>query len=517
MLCSAGEEIPMATHESSVNYQNLICDLAEMYPFEVPEVIFVELIANSLDAKSTSISIDFDAKSKLLTIVDNGRGMNASEFDQYHDFAAGLKTRGTGIGFAGVGAKISFNIADRVITETRSESYFCGSNWFLQSKNKLLWEDIKPTHLFGHGTRVQVAFRADAAIPYSSSEDMVRLLRLHYLPLLDVDFLDLYDRLGYYSRDLRFIVNGQVVSPWKTAERFSLDKVRTFFPTRAGKKIGYGIFGLAPSEYPLAPDLCGVLICTRGKVIKTDLFNQFPGSLGARILGLVEVPGLVTFLTTSKTDFIRRLKHRDFENLYDPVRQEFKSWLGELGIEPPTVADTDEASTLERELKKILSDIPELADFFGFRTRKSVLRPGDTGQTPASIHEGIEATLPVGSGEAGQGLAPVDAGDQPGEALVEDREHASTSAVPISRVGRRGPKISFAEAPDRLDLAWVDGNNVVINSGHPSYRKSRSNATARRIHSLFAIANAIQRFLASGADNADLMFTDRLMASWGRK
>jgi len=507
----------MATHESSVNYQNLICDLAEMYPFEVPEVIFVELIANSLDAKSTSISIDFDAKSKLLTIVDNGRGMNASEFDQYHDFAAGLKTRGTGIGFAGVGAKISFNIADRVITETRSESYFCGSNWFLKSKNELLWEDIEPSHLFGHGTRVQVAFRADAAIPYSSSEDMVKLLRRHYLPLLDVDFLDLYDRLGYYSRDLRFIVNGQVVSPGKTAEYFNLDKVRAFFPTRVGKKIGYGIFGLAPSEYPLAPDLCGVLICTRGKVIKTDLFNQFPGSLGARILGLVEVPGLVTFLTTSKTDFIRRLKHREFENLYDPVRQEFRSWLSELGVEPPTASDTDEARTVERELKKILNDIPELADFFGFRAQKKVFSPSASGETPATTHEGVETTFPIGSGEAGEGHAPLDIGDQPGAALVEDKEHPTTIATPISRVAPRGPKIGIDNQPDRLDLAWVEGSTIVINSGHPSYLKSHSNITAGKIHSLFAVANAIQRFLASGADTADLMFTDRLMASWGRK
>lgn len=507
----------MAVHESSVNYQNLIRDLAEMYPFEVPEVVFVELIANSLDAKPTAISIDFDASDSTLTIVDDGKGMNSFEFDQYHDFAAGLKTRGMGIGFAGVGAKISFNIADRVITETQSASFSGGSNWFLQSKKKLLWEDIEPTHLVGHGTRVEVAFASNTVLPYSSSEAMIGLLRRHYLPLLDIDFLNLYDNLGYYSSELRFMVNGQVVKPGHIETDFTLDRIDRFLLRAAGKGIGYGILGLADREYPVAPDLCGVILCTRGKVIKADLFNQFPGTQGPRILGLVEVPGFVDFLTTSKTDFTRRGKHREFEKLYDPVRQEFKSWLGKLGIESIEVGDADEAAALERELKKILSDVPELAEFFGFRARKTILQQSGSGETTASPHEGVETTLPVGEGEAGEGPGPLDLGDQPGEALAEDRESGTTPVAPISRVGRRGPKISFAEAPDRQDLAWVDGNNVVVNTGHVSYAKVRSTRTARRLHNLFAIASAIQRFLASEGDTQDLMFIDRLMAAWGSK
>jgi len=129
----------MAVHESSVNFENLIRDLADMYPFDVGTVVVVELLANSLDSKATIIHVDFNPHNKVLTIMDNGSGMTASDFDQYHDFAAGLKTRGMGIGFAGVGAKVSFNIATRVITETQSSSFTGGSNWYLQSKRKLIW------------------------------------------------------------------------------------------------------------------------------------------------------------------------------------------------------------------------------------------------------------------------------------------------------------------------------------------------------------------------------------------
>jgi hypothetical protein len=507
----------MGVHESSVNYQNLIRDLAEMYPFDVAEVVFVELIANCLDAGATRISVGFDPRDRVLVITDDGKGMDASEFEQYHDFAAGLKTRGTGIGFAGVGAKVSFNIANRVVTETRSESFSGGSDWYLQSAKKLIWEDTRPKHLQGTGTRVAVTFKPNAVIPYGGREDLVELLHRHYLPLTDTGFLDLYERMGIYSKNLRFVVNGEALRPTDVATGLGLSEVRKFFPAKAGKRIGYGVIGLAPSEYPLGPDYCGLLLCTRGKVIKPDLFNQFPGSFGPRILGLVEVPRFVDFLTTAKTDFMRKVKRGQFERLYGPIREEFKAWLSELGVQPAEITGTDEAAKLERELRKVLDDVPELADFFGFRTRKPVLEESSSGAVTAATHEGIEATYPLGEGQGGEGPGPVDVGSEPGEALVADQEAGTKTAKPISRTARRGPKISFSEAPDRVELAWVDGNNVVVNSGHPSYTKTRSDTVARRHHCLFAIGSAIQRFLSDGESIADLMFIDRMMAAWGKK
>ena len=55
-----------------------------------------------------------------MRIVDNGKGMNDREFEEYHDIAATTKTRGKGIGFAGVGVKLSLLCAKSVITETKN-------------------------------------------------------------------------------------------------------------------------------------------------------------------------------------------------------------------------------------------------------------------------------------------------------------------------------------------------------------------------------------------------------------
>jgi len=521
---AAGNRVPlgkreplMGRHESSVNYRNLVRDLAEMYPFDVSEVVLVEVVANALDAGATRIAIDLRDGERTLVVCDNGAGMTASQFDEYHDFAVGLKTRGMGIGFAGIGAKISFNIADRVVTETRSDSFTGGSDWYLEPKSKLVWEDLKPTHLTARGTRVEVRFSRTARLSYSGTQDIVGVVRRHYLPLTEIGFLDLYEDLGHYSKGLRFVVNGQAVRPGSIVEELCLSHVKEFFPTSAGKRVGYGLLGLADIEYPVGPDICGVLLCTRGKVIKGDLFNQFPGPLGPRLFGLVEIPGLVEFLTTAKTDFVRKGKHRQFERLYDPVRRQFKQWLTDLGVEPTETTDTEEAAKLERELKRLVEDVPELSSFFGFRTRKDVHVPRSDGTTLGTETEGTEPTLPVGEGQGRHGLGIRDVGDQPGTAVIEDREAGREKVEPISRTARRGPKIAFAHAPERVDLAWVDGHNIVINTAHPCYTRASSSATLRRLHSLFSIATAIQRFLGTEEQSPDLGFVDRMMAAWGQR
>ncbi|MBI3947791.1 MAG: ATP-binding protein [Armatimonadetes bacterium] len=506
----------MNVHQSNVNYRNLIADLADMYPYSIEEVVPVELVANALDAGATRIHLCYDERARVLTVEDDGRGMDARTFQEYHDFAAGLKARGTGIGFAGLGAKISFNVADRVITQTRSRSFAGGSEWRLAEQGRLVWEELPPGGLSNCGTRVEVHFGANSAPSYSSEDHLANLVRTHYLPLFDTKFLDLYHKLRRYSNKLRFFVNSQEVHPVHLSEALALDHVSEFFPTRGGKRYGYGILGVSGSDYPLGPGVSGVQVCTHGKVVKSDLFDQFPGPIGPRVFGLVEVPELITFLTTAKTDFNRRGRCREFEQLYDPIRQHFKAWLRQIGVQQEEPAGADESAKLEREISRILGAVPELADFFGSRTRTNVLLHSREG-TAATSGVGSQLTLPIGSG-AGRGReGPEDEGQGPEGRALGQTETGGDTARPISRTSRRGPKITFVDAPQRLELAWVEGNNIAINAGHPAYIRSRSDAGERRLHCLFAIAGAVQRFLGTEGAAGDPTFVDRMMAAWGKK
>lgn len=49
-----------------------------MYPCDVGTMVIMELVANALDSKATTIRIDFDPQAKVPVVTDNGKGMTAS-------------------------------------------------------------------------------------------------------------------------------------------------------------------------------------------------------------------------------------------------------------------------------------------------------------------------------------------------------------------------------------------------------------------------------------------------------
>lgn len=506
----------MPIHSSSINFQNLIQDLAEMYPFDVSEVVVTELIANAVDAKATKVIIDFNKDKRVLIFEDNGKGMDEKQFDEYHDFAAGLKIRGTGIGFAGVGAKISFKIADEVITETQSDHFQGGSRWYLESEKKLLWENVESRNLHNNGTRIEIHFKKGVELGFENTEEIIHILKKQYLPLMTIDFLKLYETLGFYSKKFRFIVNGKTIEPIDLTHDFELQNKKEIYPMVSGKKIGYGVFGLSKNNFPVSDDVCGIMLCTYGKVIRSDFLNQFPGQFTDKIFGMVEIPDFIKYLTTSKTDFIRkRGKYKGYEKLIQPVREEFKDWLKELGLQSTELEDTAEARKLEKELSKLLNEIPELTDFFGFRNRKKILTENESGDVSVETTSG-QITFPGVTGNGGDSTDQIlDQGEGEGEALKEENEGV-TKASPITRSTNKGPKIGFMNAPEKNEMAWIEGNAVIINSSHPSYLKA-SNTLAKRYYCLFVIANTVQKFLWEGEGVPDLSFIDRMITAWGQQ
>jgi hypothetical protein len=508
----------MSTHRSNVNFRKLIQNLADMYPYDPAEVVFIELIANALDSHATRMEINWDIPKRIFTLVDNGEGMSESQFAEYHDFAAELKTRGGGIGFAGVGAKISFNIADRVVTETRSATFAGGSNWFLDSKGVLIWEDLREVGLESNGTKVSVHFDADLPDQYFSTAEVEHLLKRHYLPLLVSRFREFYDSAKIYDKNIQFIANGKLMQPSEVVKMFDLDKKRVLVPKKRKNVVaGFGILGLAEEEYPLGYDRCGVLLCTYGKVVKAELFNQFPGQYGPKIFGVVEIPELIKHLTTSKTDFVRkRSQSRELDRILDDIRGEFKDWLGQIGVQSPEISDEKEARQIEKELKKIIDEIPELSEFLGYRVKRPIYAAQPNGGERVENREGGDATYPAGNGKTAGGNGPVGPGDDDVGPLEKDPKGRKT-ATPITRTARGGPRILIEEWPAKVDLAWVEGDKVVINSGHPSYIRTPKGSRERRLHNLFAVAVAIQKAIPGEDNKPDLMFIDRMMKAWGSK
>ena len=500
----------MQEQHSQVNFRKLVSDLADMYPDHPFDVVITELVANSLDAKAGIIEIEWDDNRNVLVVTDDGDGMDAAAFKEYHDFAAELKTRGSGIGFAGVGAKISFNIANKVVTETRHNGLHSASNWRWDSDNSLRWHTISSSHLSKNGTRVEVHFNNEGVPLNITDEYMVNVLKRHYFPLFITDFLRSYSAIDIYPSSPQFIVNGSVVEQEDLTKAAALSQ-KTDFKI---KSVGWGSIGVSENEFSVGGLSYGVLLCTHGKVIKTELFNQSTGALGSRLFGVVEIPSLVEYLTTNKSDLRGGPgKRQGLNRLLNPVRDELRKFLAKHGVAAVDQNRNQLSAKLERELTKMVKRLPELQDFDGLLRRSRALRRSDDGNTHTSetTSQGEKNTVDKSQDNDPSTSQTTDSG---GNSRKRDKE-GDTRAKPRRSRRNQGPRVAFEAHPDRSETAWIDSDTVVINSGHRAYSDRINQNQARLTYCMFAIGVALDK--AEVVQPADgVSYVDKFIAAWGQ-
>ena len=499
----------MQEQHSQVNFKKLVADLADMYPDHPFDVVITELVANSLDAKAKRISLTWEDNLKVLVVEDDGQGMDATQFKEYHDFATELKHRGSGIGFAGVGAKIGFNIADRVVTETRSKGAASASDWQWHSDGSLRWKNIPLDRLTGNGTRVEVHFRREEAPPEVDNEYLIRVLKRHYLPLFVEEFGRAYAAMGIYLTLPQFLVNGSPVLPKALDETAGMNPRRDIKLPSDNRPVGLGSIGVTKNDPSITDHPYGVLLCTHGKVIKSELFGQSTGALGTRLFGMVEIPKLVDYLTTNKSDLKGGPgRSKGLNRLLDPVREELKAFLADQGIAVVQQNRNQLSAKLERELTKMIRRLPELQDFDGLLRRSRTLRKSEDGNVPTS-----EARTGKGDRNSHRSLARNGDDGHGGSSRASDRNGA-TRAKRQRRRRNQGPRVAFEEHPARNETAWLDSNTVVINSGHTAYRQRVNQDQARLTYCMFAIGVALDK--AELVESRDgVSYVDKFIAAWG--
>lgn len=257
-------------------------------------------MANSLDSGATRISMQTDPTQATLTVGDNGSGMQRRDPVRYHDLAASTKTRGEGIGFAGVGIKLGLLVSEEVVTETRRGKTHVATRWALASRHRASWKWISPLGLVvesGTGVRLKLQ---NALSPLLDGGYVGMTIRHHFQSLLDPTFADIL--MSHYPKGVAFEVNGRRLAPgtWRGAETAAI-AVR-LARKRKPAAVGY----LFRNPAPLPKDRRGVAICTFGKVIKRgwEWLGLIP-SAPDRIGGVVEAPVLVACLTLNKGDIVR--------------------------------------------------------------------------------------------------------------------------------------------------------------------------------------------------------------------
>lgn len=495
--------------ETNVNFDHLIQDIVQAYPYSVDEAVLVELIANALDAKCTTISISVNAGTGAFELMDDGRGMNEVEFTQYHDVAVSFKARGKGIGFAGLGAKLGVWQAGEVITEARSSRYHAASRWYTRGRRLPYWEFVSNRTLTHTGTKV--AFKPPSGSPLLDPTSVQRIVVTNYAPLLDPYLSTIYREAGVYPQGISFLVNGTIIGHEPVVADASLVS-RKECVLRKGKRkspIGLGYFLLSRDKLP--DYLQGIAVCAYGKMIKREWFRKYPRD-HERITGFVEVPMLVETLTTTKTDFLRTgAEGQRYHQFYREMQGVLGEWLTELGQLQEQAEVTRETAKLERVLRDILSQIPELATFFATKTRREVYQPSSDGEE-AKVSAGVQEVGGTYAEESGGTL--VSPGSEEGEGLLPEPE-GPVKAAPTQRSLKFGPKVAFAKADEDRGLGWIDTDTIYINTGHPAFPKAES-AGQGFYHQLISIAYALldHRNGEEGFDPVDIL--KRFFGAWGR-
>jgi hypothetical protein len=233
-----------------------------------------------------------------------------------------------------------------------------------------------------------------------------------------------YALMNRYPSDLEFVINGKPMEKFNLEEEYSLSAF-SFTPLKDGKhKIGIAVFGVSEKDFPLGSDNVGIALCVLGKVVKYELFNFQLGDITSKIFGIVEVPPLIEFLTTNKSDFIKKYgkggnKFRSYINI---ITTAFKEWCAKHNIRDFQIERTRDTVKLEIELARLISEIPEISSLFSYG-KGSALYENRQGSILAKEVEGALPTLPIGEEGRSQNETNLfEPGPGEGKSLIEDNE-----------------------------------------------------------------------------------------------
>jgi hypothetical protein len=452
-------------HVSNVNWRKVIKNFRSGYQLGATwEILIVELIANSVDAGSDEIWVELEGETpKILRVVDDGKGMTKGEFEEYHNLGSLTKRRGSGIGWAGIGAKLYIDRCQSITTETRSAKYSGASHWsFPKSEMAPIYDYIAPTGLLGggQGTAVEVIVTDPKDCRQLTEEAMKQAILANY---------------NYALRPIGHVVmkvNGERLVPFDPRENAE-NTTSVAVKLRSGER-AEGMFGLLRDKAP--PGFSMVSIVVHGKTVGEpyDFRQSARIREPEKIACYVRCDELTHITTTSKDNFNRKTSTwHEFER---KVGKEFTDWLQAIGRYER--AETDRAlSKMAKEIQEDLNRVLKLPEIRGLNldlyqnlTRRLAGIADAHGDALGSEVQGQQQVAGTigGEGEGGGVPAP---GDEPGASLEVSPEGA-TPAAQRERQVHSGLQIAYVDAPGQRERAWPDAGlrAIAINKANPAFR-----------------------------------------------
>ncbi len=483
--------------ETRVNLKRLLEDIRDSYALSLEEVIVVELIANALDSNANKIDFVLNPLRQTFTILDNGHGMRRSTLKEYHNIAASTKTRGAGIGFAGIGAKLSLLVANSVITETKGgHGTHAATTWHLSSDTRAPWQFLPCSGIVStpRGTAVTIVLKdIDSAL--LSYDFIHQTITDHFYPLFVPEFFKaIYSFV--YKNGVKFSLNGNKIDLVDKCLPDTSKIFRIVLGRQTKHLAGFGY--LAQSKDGKSN---GLSISTYGKVIKTGwewVGLEVPSNLG--IFGFIEIPALSEILTINKMDFLRdatSLKkyyqyRKAIQVAIQPILVEFGS---NSGVADPVKALRPLTRQIEHALRAMLNSFPELLPLLGVRAAK------DNDKTIKALDR--------------QQLIKIVENDHDIKAKNDKKiSEAKTRSRNKKRSKTTALAIGYESVSASNPIARMVESRILINTDHPAYCKARSQRD-EGYHAVFCVAWSLSHYLEDG--RSPQLFINDFLSSWGRQ
>jgi hypothetical protein len=514
--------------ETRVDLQHLLEDLRDAYPAALEETILTEVMANSLDSGATVIVLETDPSRRTLIAIDNGSGMQRRELARYHDIAASSKTRGEGIGFAGVGIKLGLLISTEVFTETRRGKTHVASSWHMSSRHRAPWKWIVPLGMVAErGTAVRLTLQ-NALSPLLDPGFLELTVRRHFQPLLDPNFDEFL--ATHYPVGVAIQINGRRLEKQRWNAPLSAPLTMRLMRRRKPSALGY----LIRDDIPLAEDRRGLAISTYGKVIRRgwDWLGLTPAA-PEHVGGLIEVPELAGCLTLNKGDFIRAgargatyLGYR--KAIQEVVGKQLAAWGEVPGANKE--APPREVRPLQRDLAQVLEDLACEFPLLGSLVEQ---RAGGQKRLPLGVRSGVSdgrafiaASLAISaessSSETSQSVPGNGATAEPSNPLVNEPAaefggSGGTIELPSKTITRRpahyGLDIQFEDRPGEMEIGRLTESTVWVNRAHPAYHRAQVSHSIG-YHIALAVAMALAPLaVESGNEHGFVM---AFLSRWGQ-
>ena len=517
--------------ETRVDLLHLLEDLRDAYPGSLEETILTEIAANALDSGATQISFECDPAQSTLTTVDNGTGMKRRELARYHDVAASTKSRGQGIGFAGVGIKLGLLVCEEVLTEARRGKSHVATSWRLSSRHRAPWKWVPPPGLVSdRGTAVRLKVQ-NALSPLLDPGFLEGTLRRHYQPLLDPSFDEFL--ASHYPKGIIIHVNGRRLEKQHWTAPLQAPLEIRLLRKRKPSALGY----LIREDVVLPEERRGLAISTYGKIIKRgwDWMGITP-SAPERVGGLIEVPELAACLTLNKGDFIRigarGATYLAFRKaIQEAVSKQLAAW-GDAR-ESRDEAPPREVRPLQRDLVHVLEDLavefPLLASLVERRSGGQKRLPLGGNGKGADARAFVAASLAEQTEAYADSDAETDTsreieaqtdndvgatGQSPSSQTEESKDYSTL--LPAKGGARRpahyGLEIQFEDQPEDTELGRLVESTVWVNRSHPAYRRALASRSVG-YHIALAVAMALAPLaVESGHEHA---FITAFLSRWG--